>query len=412
MSKKRWYVSCIYSGVSHNSEPHMKFTALIIGLMLAFNAQATWYKTTGSAPIIDGDDDFARQMAVQDAIKQAMLNAGASLSSIQSIKNGVVTQDDFQVRANSEVRQYQLLSEEIKDKRMMVTVRSFIVADRSGCAGGLYAKDIAMVRFNWLNKDDARYGQIYQLDRILTKNLFDRFGQQRRIFVAQHWLDNNLGIYPGRIEQGDPAFKEQVKDIALQTDSQFLVLGTITDASIEQPKQGIVDSILPNTWFVDPLRKFTLQLYLFDGLTGQLLEKPFYQTQAHWTFDRDAIVDPSSQTFWQSSYGMEINSLLSRVTEEFNARLQCQRPTARIIRIDGLDYHINLGKVNGLKVGDRFRILHKADYQDEYGATHTLRNAADGLMEVKKVYAENAVLRPLSQYVAGNIQLSDLAELE
>ncbi len=390
----------------------MKLLYIFFGLFITFGAQASWYKTVGSAPIIDGDEEYARQMAVQDALKQAMLSAGASLSSIQSIHNGALTRDDFQIRANSEVRQYQLMTEETKDKRIFVTVRSFIVADRSGCVGGLYAKDIAVIRFNWLNKDDARYGQIYQLDRVLSKQLFDRLGQQRQVFVAQHWLDNNLNVYPGKLEQGDSRLSQQIQDIAQQTDSQYLILGTIADASVTPPKKNMIDNILPSSWFVDPLRKFTLQLYLFDGLTGQLLEKPFYQTQAHWTFDKDEIIDPANQIFWQSSYGMEISAVMNRATEEINARLQCQRPTARIIHIDGLDYHINLGKMNGLKIGDRFRILHKADYQDEYGATHTLRNAASGLMEVKKVYAENAVLRPLSQYVAGNIQLSDLAELE
>lgn len=43
-----------------------------------------------------------------------------------------------------------------------------------------------------------------------------------------------------------------------------------------------------------------------------------------------------------------------------------------IIRRDGLDYHINLGKTNGLKVGDRFRILHKADFTDVNGQEHAL----------------------------------------
>lgn len=412
MSKFRWYDSCIYFTVLFYADSHMKLIYLLFGLFITFGAQAAWYKTVGSAPIIDGDQEYARQMAVQDALKQAMLNAGASLSSIQSIRNGALTRDDFQIRANSEVRQYQLITEETKDKRMFVTVRSFIVADRSGCVGGLYAKDLSVVRFNWFNKDDARYGQIYQLDRVLTKNLFDRLGQQRQVFVTQNWVDNNLAVYPGKLEQGDSSVSQQIRDIGQQTNSQYVILGTITDASVTPPKKNMIDDILPSTWFTDPLRKFSLQLYLFDSLTGQLLEKPFYQTQAHWTFDKDEIVDPSTQAFWQSSYGMEIGAVMNRATEEINARLQCQRPTARIIHIDGLDYHINLGKMNGLKVGDRFRILHKADYQDEYGSMHTLRNAASGLMEVKKVYDKNAVLRPLSQYVAGNIQLSDLAELE
>jgi hypothetical protein len=119
-----------------------------------------------------------------------------------------------------------------------------------------------------------------------------------------------------------------------------------------------------------------------------------------------------SQDFWQSSYGMEITATMNRITEELKGRLQCERPTARIIQVEGLDYHINLGKSNGLKVGDRFRILHKADFTDTYGQEHPLRNEAAGIMEVKKVYPENAVMRPLSQYAAGNIQVNDLAELE
>ncbi len=390
----------------------MKRWIILLLCLISLPLQAAWYKTIGSAAIINNDEEYARQQAIQDALRQAMLKAGASVSSIQKLSNGALTRDDFQIRANSEVRQYQLLDEEIRDARIFVRVRSYIVADRSGCSGGLYAKDISLIRFNWQHKDDARYGQIYQLDRAVTRTLFDRLGQQRQVFVTRSWLDNNLGVEPGKIQQGDSDFARQIQALAVQTDSQYLIFGSIVDASLQQPDQGIADNIFPGAWFKNPLRRFTLQLYLYDGLTGQLLEQPFYQTQANWTFDKEAVVDPISQDFWQSSYGMEITSTLNRITEELKGRLQCERPTARIIRIDGLDYHINLGKTNGLKVGDRFRILHKADFTDVNGQEHALRNAAAGTMEVTKVYPENAVLRPLSQYAAGNIQVSDLAELE
>ena len=390
----------------------MKRWIILLLCLISLPLQAAWYKTLGSAASINNDEEYARQQAIQDALRQAMLKAGASVSSIQKLSNGALTRDDFQIRANSEVRQYQLLDEEIRDARIFVRVRSYIVADRSGCSGGLYAKDISLIRFNWQHKDDARYGQIYQLDRAVTRALFDRLGQQRQIFVTRSWLDNNLGVEPGKIQQGDSDFAQQIQALAVQTDSQYLIFGSIVDASLQQPDQGIADNIFPGAWFKTPLRRFTLQLYLYDGLTGQLLEQPFYQTQANWTFDKEAVVDPISQDFWQSSYGMEITSTLNRITEELKGRLQCERPTARIIRIDGLDYHINLGKTNGLKVGDRFRILHKADFTDVNGQEHALRNAAAGTMEVTKVYPENAVLRPLSQYAAGNIQVSDLAELE
>ncbi len=390
----------------------MKRWIILLLCMIALPSQAAWYKTIGSAPIINNDEEYARQQAIQDALRQAMLKAGASVSSIQQLRNGALTRDDFQIRANSEVRQYQLLDEEIREQRMFVNVRSYIVADRSGCAGGLYAKDISLIRFNWQHKDDGRYGQIYQLDRAITRALFDRLGQQRQVFVTHNWLDNNLGVDPGKLHQGDSTFAQQIQSLAVQTDSQYLIFGSIVDASLQKPDQGILDNVFPGTWYKNPVRHFTLQLYIYDGLTGQLLDQPFYQTQAQWTFDREAIVDPISQDFWQSSYGMEVMATVNRATEELKGRLQCERPTARIIRVEGLDYHINLGKNNGLKVGDRFRILHKADFTDTYGQEHPLRNEASGVMEVKKVYPENAVIRPLSQYAAGNIQVNDLAELE
>ncbi|WP_024873239.1 flagella assembly protein FlgT [Tolumonas lignilytica] len=390
----------------------MKRWILLLLCIISLPLQAAWYKTIGSAAIINNDEEYARQQAIQDALRQAMLKAGASVSSIESLSNGALTRDDFQIRANSEVRQYQLLDEEIRDERIFVHVRSYIVADRSGCSGGLYAKNISLIRFNWQHKDDARYGQIYDLNKAITRALFERLGQQRQIFVTHNWLDNNLGVEPGKLHQGDSAFAQQIRSLAEQTNSQYMLFGSITDASIQKPEQGILDNVFPGTWFRNPLRHFTLQLYLYDGLTGQLLEQPFYQTQAHWTFDREAVVDPASQDFWQSSYGLEITATLNRINEELKGRLQCERPTARIIRVDGLDYHINLGKTNGLKVGDRFHILHKADFTDTDGQEHPLRNAASGTMEVSKVYAENAVLRPLSQYAPGNIQVNDLAELE
>lgn len=308
----------------------MKRWIILLLCLISLPLQAAWYKTIGSAAIINNDEEYARQQAIQDALRQAMLKAGASVSSIQKLSNGALTRDDFQIRANSEVRQYQLLDEEIRDARIFVRVRSYIVADRSGCSGGLYAKDISLIRFNWQHKDDARYGQIYQLDRAVTRALFDRLGQQRQVFVTRSWLDNNLGVEPGKIQQGDSDFARQIQALAVQTDSQYLIFGSIVDASLQQPDQGIADNIFPGAWFKTPLRRFTLQLYLYDGLTGQLLEQPFYQTQANWTFDKEAVVDPISQDFWQSSYGMEITSTLNRITEELKGRLQCERPTARV----------------------------------------------------------------------------------
>lgn len=388
----------------------LSITALL--LCLSLSVQAAWYRSTGSAAIVDGDSDFAREQAVKDALKEAMLAAGASITSIQRLNNGSLVRDDFQIKSSSEIRQYQIIEEETKNQRLYVKIRAFIVPEKSSaCVGSQYAKSVTMVRFNWQNKDDAKYGQIYELNRILTKSLYDRLGQKRRSLLMHAWLDNNLDLYPGLISQNEQRLTDQIRDISSQTDSQYIVLGTITDASLETAQPSLTDNVIPKNLFNDPIRHFKLQLFLYNGITGQLLEKPFYQTRALWGFDDTTIVDPNSQTFWQSAYGGEIDAKLKQVTEEVRERLLCELPTAKIIYIDGSNYHINLGRANGVKIGDQFHILHKADFNDGTGKYHVLRNQAQSTMEVKEVFDENAVLRPTAQYVAGNIQLGDIAEL-
>ena len=42
-------------------------------LLIAMPAEASWIKAKGSAPIVNGDVEFAREQATQDALRQAML---------------------------------------------------------------------------------------------------------------------------------------------------------------------------------------------------------------------------------------------------------------------------------------------------------------------------------------------------
>lgn len=406
-------VSAELPGMIVQNEVGMTFRHLLFCLLLSIPGivHAKWYESTGSAPILNGEEDYARSQAVRDALKQAMLDAGASVSSIQQLSNGVVTRDQFQIRANSEVRQYQVTHEEIRSSRMFVRLRAYIVADATGCPGGIYPKNMTLIRFSWLDRNQATYGQIYRLDQVLSKSLFDRLSQQRQVFVAQRWIDHVLGIEPARLEQGAPQDIYQLQQIANQTNSQFLIFGQIMDASLAEENDHD-SNFIPKDWYRNPIRKFALQLFIYDGITGQLLERPVYQTQAEWTFSRNSIIDPNSQAFWQSSYGMEISATLQNITQELRQRMQCERPVARITWINSQDYHINLGRKNGLKIGDRLRILHKADYADSYGQPHPARNAALGSMEVREVYPENAIMTPASQYAAGNIQINDIAVLE
>ena len=320
-------------------------------LLLALPVQANWIKARGSAPIVNGDTEFAREQATQDALRQAMLQAGASVSSIQNLSNGALTRDMFQIRANSEIRQYNLLEEERQNDRLFVTLRAYIVADRSRCSGAQYAKGITLIRFRLADSDQARHGQIYELNSEITRQLFNRLSGLSQNFVTRRWLDENLGLDPRRLLQGENSYHRQLQSLAAETDSQYLLFGVLQDISLRDAQGNLLDQ-----WLDDPIRHFSMQLYLFDGLTGELSEQKNYQGEAVWSFDKQEQVDVSGQKFWNSAYGMEISAQLNRAVQDLQLKLQCTNPIARIMRIDGDNYHINLGKRNGIKTGDHFYI--------------------------------------------------------
>lgn len=376
-------------------------------LLLALPVQAQWILAQGSAPIVDSDLDLAREQATQEALRQAMLQAGASVSSIQGLSNGALTKDQFQIRSSGEIRQYNLLEESRHNDRLTIKLRAYVVAERSRCSGGEYAKGITLIRFRIAEPEQASYGQLYDINKELTRQLFSRLGQMRQNFVTRRWLDANLGLDPRRLEFGENSYVRQMQALAIDTDSQYLLFGVIEDLSLRDAEGNPLSK-----WLNDPIRQFSLHIYLFDGLTGELIDQGRYTGSASWSFDKQAQVDSGGQPFWRSDYGREISALLDRAAQDLQIKLQCTKPTARIIRVEGNQYHINLGKRHGIKVGDRFYIEQKANFDDEQGHERIVRNPTTGSMEVKRVYENNAIMMPTNGYAPANIQPNDLAVLE
>lgn len=380
---------------------------ILLFIFLASPLHAQWMTVQGNASIVDGEIAPAREEAVQDALRQALLQAGASVSSIQAMSHGSLTKDQFQIRANGEIRRYQLVEERRTRTHMQVTVRAYVVADRSRCTGGSYAKGITLIRIRLTHPEQTSYGQLFDFNKELTRQLFGRLSQLRQNFVTQRWLDANLNINPRRLSQGEKGYMGQLQSLAKDTDSQYLLFGELEDISLRDSGSNLV-----TRWMNDPIRHFTLQLYLFDGLTGELVDQPRYDSEASWEFDTRDQVDVASQRFWKSAYGQEVSHLLDRAIQDLQLKLQCTNPIARILRVDGDQFHINLGKRNGIKIGERFHIEQKASYTDESGQERTVRNPTLGEMEVRKVYENNAIMSPLRGYAPGNIQINDLAVLE
>ncbi|GAA4496796.1 flagellar assembly protein T N-terminal domain-containing protein [Pseudaeromonas paramecii] len=380
---------------------------LLLLLALPATLQAQWYQVTGSAPLVKGELEYARQQALEDALRQALLQAGANVSSLQGLKDGALSQDIFLIRSSGDIRQYQILQEEERNQRLYIKVRANIRSQLQACEGQQYAKGISLIRFSLVNPEQARYGHLFDINKAVTQALYQRLQNQRQTFVTQRWLDANLGLTPQFFAQGDVRITPQIQQLARDTESQYLLFGTLDDLSLRQTDDGLISQ-----WFSHPLRAFALHLYLFDGLSGKLQQTLEYQSEAPWTFDKQAKLNVFEQTFWQSPYGAEIGQLLDRASQDLTLQLRCDKPAGRVVKVDGDEFHINLGSRNGIRLGERMLLQHKADYRDDSGMTRSDRRPAAGIMEVKRLYEDSAVLRTLNQYAPGNVQIGDLAVME
>ena len=66
----------------------MKVVLLSTLLLASLSARAELIEAQGSAAILGGDEVYAREQATRDALRQALLASGASVSSIQRLENG------------------------------------------------------------------------------------------------------------------------------------------------------------------------------------------------------------------------------------------------------------------------------------------------------------------------------------
>jgi len=104
-----------------------------LSLGIIGQVDAAWFQASGQAVIINGDKQLARQQATQEAIKQALLFAGASVTSVQQLTNGLLKDDRFEVRASGEVNRIELIDEIYHDDFITVSIRADVFPEAAKC---------------------------------------------------------------------------------------------------------------------------------------------------------------------------------------------------------------------------------------------------------------------------------------
>lgn len=382
-----------------------KILAFLTIFLFANNCYAQWYETEGSAQIRRGDVSEARSRAVDEAIRQAMLDSGSFVTSEQGISNGAMSTDNFNMSASHDMRQYNLISERRDNGYIIVKVRVFIDASPQKCLGANYPKTILPVLIKY---DDGQFQQstngLEDFNIELTSK-FNAILSSKTKILTKPFFNKNLGIDPLKHSPNEVNLRKTIQQLATQNDAHYVIAGVIRDISLHKDDDG---------WFAtnfgDDNREFSLSIYVFDGYSGDVVYTNNYSGSAKWEFSGNANVH--SDYFWSSQYGTIVSKILTQVGNDTEQSIACNKPIGRILKImPNGEMYINLGKQNGIRQGTRFYVEHNSSFTDHNNSMRFSKSKITNQMVATEVYSNTSILKSIGTS-SGNIQINDFAFIE
>jgi len=379
---------------------------IIVTFILALSPSVThaqWFEATGKSQLLNDELDIARNLAVQDALKQALLFSGAHVKSIAQISDGLLTSDHFEVRSHGSVRDLQLLSETHHNDQVLVTIRADIVAQDSQCSAGDTISKIALTKFPIRHRQQAATGGIYNLGQQTANQLFKILASHRGSFKATKLLNIEQSLTSQKSSPGQVI--TAIQTLAQHADAQYLLTGELIDISMHQPT---------SKWYGlashDPKRQFELAMTLFDGNNSEIVWSETYTTQGSWIEESTRTVDVKSSGFWNSPYGNAISNQLQRIASDLNQELYCNELKGSIVNIDNQQLTINLGSNHGVKVGDKFSVYHNKQFIDNNGISRQTLVINSSTLIAQQVNRNHAVVNVGKNMSYGDINIDDVVK--
>lgn len=382
----------------------MKFflTKILISLAvisLSLPSQAIWFEASGQAVIQGGNKEQARQRATQEAIKQALLFAGASVRSVQSMAHGLLKDDRFEIRAMGEVSSVELVNEIYQDDYVTVTVRADIFPQNARCEASDYRKSVITTHFPMENRHQATIGGLFNLGKPFSgylKEEFDVYSQYAQIKKVEPFF-----FHPDTDDVNNQAMQ-----IARNNGAQFVLLGSIKELSMEELEKSYLDYL--TFWNKkDPLRTISFHAKLIDGSTGELLMDEMFRASAAWNFSKYEVIDVNSNKMWNSSFGQSMKQIIQDVAQQVDETVSCIPAYGRILEVRNNNIAANIGSSQGVKQGDELSIFQMRQFFNPRGDSHFQYEIHPAKVVVAKVYHNSSVLRVTNNIPLGNIQPND-----
>jgi len=380
-------------------------SVIFITLLCSFSANCQWYETQGHARTDETSVELARTKAMENALKKALLVSGASVSSVQQVVNGLLTQDQISIRASGSVNSIELVDEVHSNNLITVTIRADIFPQEKKCFAVNFKKSLLLTRSHLLHREQANIGEIYLIDKAVISKLSEQLNQQSTFTRTTNILNNKTEFSRLNNSLASNEIAQLTQSLSERTDSQYVMFSEISNVSFNKKAT--------NSWLfwqqgVYP-RNFAISFYLYNGLNGELVWQESYQNKAPWTFTKRIKVDVDGSVFWQSEYGNMIDNIIEQAIKDIDENIMCEPSRGKIIQVNGNQVTINLGRDHGLKIGDEFSLLHLSHFTSNSGKSYAGFNVSPYKVKVTNLTRQTAVAMTPDGRLFGNIQIDDLA---
>lgn len=376
----------------------------LITLISSGSVSSQWYETKGHASTSDTNLELARTKAVENALKKALLVSGASVSSVRQVVNGLLTQDKINVRASGSVNSIEIIDEVHSNNLITVTIQADIFPQEKKCFAVNFKKSLLITRSHLLNREQANIGEIYQIDKAVMRKLSAQLNQHSTFAKTNNIINNKTDFSRLNNSLESDKIMNLTQSLSQTTDSQYIMFSEITNISFEKTAT--------NSWMfwqqgIYP-RNFTIKLYLYNGVNGELVWQNTYHDSAPWTFTKRIAVDVNGNAFWHSQYGLMVESIIDKVVKDIDENVMCEPSQGTILKVNGNQVTINLGRDHGLKLGDEFSLLHMTEFTNNSGKAYAGYNVSPFKVKVNKLTRQTAIAITPDGQLFDNIQVNDL----
>ncbi|MGB6135633.1 MAG: flagellar assembly protein FlgT [Shewanella sp.] len=394
---------------THLTQRATSLNKLVLALMLfasLFQVQSTFaeqVEVTGRAKIVNGDIDKAREDAISQALNYASLKAGVNFSSEQSIDQGRLTQDVFQIQRMGSVNNVELMSEMISQNTITVVLQLALTEPEPNaqCKNQSLKAAIMLPQSYLQDRAQLRYGQLANFEQHITEKLGKTINAQSRYSFARIHADEKIDNTNQLVNFRGYRIPTWLGEI---TESQYVLQPEIIDISTEPAQSGFLG--LTEDY---PIRQFMLKLTLYHGISGEVVWTETFATSTEWEFEKQEIVSPASQRFWRSSYGQAISEIFQTSVLNLDQQLNCRPLLGQIVARQGDRIIINLGRKNGVKMGDKFQVVLQKNIPDRLNTMRPIATKSRANIVIDQVSEDSATAIFDGIDSADNIQVNDIA---